>query len=216
MNTYFRVLFIVLVVSLLNLSFSVQMGCHASFPEIKIGAQTWMTQDLNVDKFSNGDAIPQAKSDEEWKKAAEERTPAWCYLENNGAKQGKLYNWFAVNDPRGLAPAGWRIPSIADLETLTHVLEEEGFPGKAMKSNEGWIEEGNGTNESGFDAFPHGSREASGSFSGFGEFGYWWLSNEDKGRVTAWLFTLDYGSPSLSLTTSDKAYGFSVRCVKAQ
>lgn len=72
--------------------------------EVKIGDQIWMTRNLNVDKFCNGDPIPETKTNEEWIKAGENGKPAWCYYDNdpaNGEKYGKLYNWYAVNDPRG-------------------------------------------------------------------------------------------------------------------
>src|SRR5210317_1010044 len=82
--------------------------------EISIGNQVWMLDNLNVDKFRNGDSIPQAKTDEEWENAGINGQPAWCYYDNNpdnGKRYGKLYNWHAVNDSRGLAPKGWHIPS---------------------------------------------------------------------------------------------------------
>jgi len=85
--------------------------------EVTIGNQVWMSQNLNVDKFRNGDPIPHAETREEWEKAGENRHPAWCYYDNDSAnadKYGKLYNWYAVNDPRGLAPEGWKIPSHED------------------------------------------------------------------------------------------------------
>jgi uncharacterized protein (TIGR02145 family) len=89
--------------------------------EVKIGEQIWMSENLNVDKFRNGDPIPQAKTAEEWKKSGEEGKPAWCYYDHNpknGKKYGKLYNWFAVNDPRGIAPEGWHVASSKEFESL--------------------------------------------------------------------------------------------------
>ena len=76
---------------------------------VKIGNQTWMKKNLDVSKFRNGDIVPEVRSQEEWSNAALENKPAWCYYNNdqaNGVKYGKLYNWYAVNDPRGLAPEG--------------------------------------------------------------------------------------------------------------
>jgi hypothetical protein len=98
-----------------------------------------MAENLNVSTFRNGDPIPEAKTDEEWKKAGKEGKPAWCYYENdpkNGAKYGKLYNWYAVNDPRGLAPAGWHVPSDAEWTTLGDQLGDEAS--NKMKSTSGW------------------------------------------------------------------------------
>jgi hypothetical protein len=77
---------------------------ETTISEIKIGDQIWMTQNLNVDKFRNGDPIQEAKTLEEWNKACRYKQPAWCYYENdpaNGKKYKKLYNWYAVNPSVG-------------------------------------------------------------------------------------------------------------------
>ena len=79
------------------------------YKTVKIGGQEWMAENLNVSKFRNGDIIPHAKSNAEWKAAGEKKQPAWCYYENdpsNGVKYGKLYNWYAVRDPRGVGTTG--------------------------------------------------------------------------------------------------------------
>jgi len=88
---------------------------------VTIGTQVWMTKNLDASTFRNGDSILQAKTEVEWKKAGENKQPAWCYHNNDpsiGGTYGKLYNWYAVNDPRGLAPAGWHVPSSEEWETL--------------------------------------------------------------------------------------------------
>jgi uncharacterized protein (TIGR02145 family) len=108
---------------------------------VTIGTQVWMTKNLDVSTFRNGDPIPEAKSNEEWEKAGENKQPAWCYYDNdpaNGAKYGKLYNWYAVNDPRGLAPIEYHIPSDAEWTKLTDFLGGEGAAGTKMKSKSGW------------------------------------------------------------------------------
>jgi uncharacterized protein (TIGR02145 family) len=108
---------------------------------VTIGTQVWMTKNLDVDHFRNGDAIPQAKTDEEWKRAGENKQPAWCYYNNdpaNGVKYGKLYNWYAVNDQRGLAPAGYHVPSDEEWTILSDYLGGSDIAGKKMKSKSGW------------------------------------------------------------------------------
>ncbi|MFY7733742.1 MAG: FISUMP domain-containing protein [Bacteroidia bacterium] len=112
-----------------------------NYKTVSIGSQVWMTKNLDVETFRNGDPIPHAKTEEEWKKAAENKQPAWCYYDNdpaNGAKYGKLYNWYAVNDPRGLAPAGYHVPSDAEWEILENHLGGDEVAGKKMKSKSGW------------------------------------------------------------------------------
>ena len=109
------------------------------YKTVKIGNQAWMAENLSVSIFRNGDPIPQAKTNQEWIKAGDNKQPAWCYYENdpaNGAKYGKLYNWYAVIDPRGLAPVGYHIPSDAEWEKLVDYLEPD--PGTKMKSKSGW------------------------------------------------------------------------------
>jgi hypothetical protein len=81
---------------------------------IKIGSQIWASQNLEVITFRNGDNIPEAKTDEEWRTAEKEKKAVWCYYNNeseNGKKYGKLYNWYAVSDSRGLAPKCYHVPS---------------------------------------------------------------------------------------------------------
>jgi uncharacterized protein (TIGR02145 family) len=177
-----------------------------------IGNQIWMTENLNVDKFRNGDPILHAKTDAEWKKAGKNKQPAWCYYDNNpanGEKYGKLYNWYAVNDPRGLAPKGWHVPSEAEWATLTDFLGEWWDGGLTkMKSTSGWAENDNGSNESGFTALPAGLRDGSGEFR---EDFDWWSSSEG-GRFGPWYRFLRFGIGFI--VSYHKGYGLSVRCLK--
>ena len=93
--------------------------------EVTIGEQTWMNKNLDVTTFRNGDPIQEVTTYEEWIKLGEKGIPTWCYYENDsdyGEKYGKLYNWHAVKDPRGLAPKGWHVPSKSEWETLISFL----------------------------------------------------------------------------------------------
>ena len=126
----------------LILLFLVIFSATNSFAQtVTIGNQTWTTKNLDIATFRNGDAIPQAKTNEEWKAAGENKLPAWCYYENNtanGTKYGKLYNWYAVVDTRGLAPAGWHVPTDEEWTVLSTFLGGEDVAGKKMKSTSGW------------------------------------------------------------------------------
>ena len=191
---------------------------NASPAEVEIGSQVWMAENLNVNHFRNGDPIPQAKTAEEWENAGENGQPAWCYYENdpaNGAKYGKLYNWYAVNDPRGLAPEGWRIPSHTEWMELEDFLGENAGP--KLKSASGWEDNGNGTNESGFSGLPGGIRSNGGIFRNMGRFGYWWSSTDtvhQHPHTSAWLRSLFYYNGLVNRLYSSRAAGFSVRCLK--
>jgi len=126
----------------LILLFLVIFSVSNSFGQtVTIGTQVWSTKNLDVATFRNGDPIPQAKTEEEWEAAGDNKQPAWCYYENNtanGTKYGKLYNWYAVNDARGLAPTGYHIPTDEEWTALSTFLGGEDVAGKKMKSSSGW------------------------------------------------------------------------------
>ena len=183
---------------------------------VKIGNQEWMTNNLNVATFKNGDAIPEAQTSEAWIKAGEEVKPAWCYYDNdpeNGNKYGRLYNWYAVTDPRGLAPSGWHIPSDAEWTTLSDNLGGEDEAGHKMKSQAGWDHGGNGSNASGFSGLPGGARYYNGTFFNIGYYGGWWSSTE-KDTNDAWNRYLVYYTGVVYRNYDYKADGFSVRCLR--
>jgi uncharacterized protein (TIGR02145 family) len=187
-----------------------------SSKEVIIGKQVWMTENLNVDKFRNGDPIPKAKTPEEWKRAGEKKQAAWCYYDNdpaNGVKYGKLYNWYAVNDSRGLAPKGWHIPTDDEWKVLIDYLGGKDVAGKKMKSTSGWIRNGNGTNESGFLGLPGGYRSIFGNFMAIGCYGDWWSISEEDTNY-AYELSLYRNFDSTGNYMGFKIGGLSVRCLK--
>ena len=147
------------------------------------------------------------------------KQPAWCYYENNsknGEKYGKLYNWYAVNDARGLAPEGWHIPADKEWSTLINFLGGKDNACQKMKSVKGWDEnmigDGNGTNESGFDGLPGGLCLDIGSFIDVGYGGNWWSSTFDDSNI-AWGRTLS-NEHDATREKNLKKNGLSVRCLK--
>ena len=214
---------------------------------VKIGTQTWMTENLNVDRFRNGDLIPEAKTDEAWKRAGENKQPTWCYYNNdpaNGEKYGRLYNWYSVNDSRGLAPKGWHIPSDDEWSTLW--LYKGAFSNK-MKSVTGWdsftkkrgcynnmimsdefcynckgisfhtlqVFSGNGNNSSGFNAFPGGMRYANGTFLFINTMAAFWSSSHyPTGNNKAGYVFRSCEEAGIGVSSLEKGYAVSVRCIK--
>jgi len=192
------------------------------------GIQKWCTKNLDVNTYRNGDIIPEVQDAAEWKNLT---TGAWCFYENkteNGVIYGKLYNWYAVNDPRGLAPEGYHIPSDEEWETYINFLGGEKVAGGKMKEEGSahWGSPNNdATNESGFTALPGYSRHSDGLFhkdlgSPKGE---WWSSTEDNSELASYM-TEDgskgafcrvvfayYGS--IVKSSGHKRHGFSVRCI---
>jgi len=135
-------------------------------PEVVIGDQVWMQRNLDVDRFRNGDWIPEARTAEEWKKAAANKTPAWCYVdydELNNKKFGKMYNWYCVEDRRGLAPEGWHVPSLAEARLLISELGGAKTASHEL-SKTGWRDNANSTNSSGFSANGAGKCWLDGTF----------------------------------------------------
>jgi uncharacterized protein (TIGR02145 family) len=178
-------------------------------PTIVIGTQQWARLNLDVVTYRNGDIIPQVTDEATWNNLT---TGAWCYYNNDpaNASYGKLYNWYAVNDPRGLAPTGWHIPTYAEWGILIDKLNSySGDIDKKLKqvgsiwSNNSTI----ATNESGFTGLPGGTRSL-GSFSRLGVIGMWWSSG-----ICAYAYLLN-ASPTLNRSGSNSEFGISVRCVR--
>ena len=208
---------------------TVRLSTKNDFESIKIGKQEWMLKNLDVDRFRNGDLIPHIKDKEEWVKAGNNKQPAWCYYDNNpenGKIYGKLYNWYAVNDPRGLAPAGWHVPSDAEWTVLTTYLGGESVAGGKMKSVRGWndwkdkygeIQNGNGDNSSGFNALPGGVRNSDGSFNVIRIDAFFWSATEGDSD-NAWSRDMSnydgYLDRYSSIDGSSKSVGASVRCLR--
>jgi uncharacterized protein (TIGR02145 family) len=189
---------------------------YTNYKSIKIGEQTWMQENLNESKFKNGEIIDQATTKEEWEKAGQDGKPAWCYYDNdakNGVKYGKLYNWYAVNDPRGLAPEGWHIPTDNEWIDLKNFLGGVDASGVKLKSSSGWNGQGNGTNSSKFSGLPGGTRDA-GNFMYLGEGAYFWSSTE-AGKSYSYFRYLFYEINAMyGGMYVAKESGLSVRCIK--
>jgi uncharacterized protein (TIGR02145 family) len=135
------------------------------YQTVTICNQTWTKSNLNVSKYRNGDVIPQVTDPAAWSNLT---TGAWCYYDNdpaNGAVYGKLYNWYAVNDPRGLAPVGYHVPTETDWTTLSNCLgidDLEIFNKMIEPGTTHWtIPHPEANNSSGFTALPGGVREGS-------------------------------------------------------
>jgi len=187
-----------------------------TYKTVKIGNQIWLAENLNVSHFRNGDPIMEAKTNEEWIKAAKEKKPAWCYYNNdtaNGKIYGKLYNWYAVTDYRGLAPEGWHIPSSSEWAIMMAYLGgSTNSTGQKIKATEGWIENGNSNNSSGFTALPGGFRNDFPTFAFLLYKAGWWTitpTSYDQARY----FYLENNN-NCGLDIALKSFGFSVRCIK--
>jgi uncharacterized protein (TIGR02145 family) len=192
------------------------------YQTVKIGDQWWMAENLKVTRYRTGDEIPNVTDNGNWSKL---ESGAWVYYNNdfsNDDLYGKLYNWHAVVNSRGLCPEGWRIPGDDDWNTLINYLRNN--VGGRMKSirtepepHPRWSSPNAGaSDESGFSGLPGGFRQClGGNFSGIGDTGFWWSS------VGYHYYTLDAWSRNLNFLVRGgygdvgiKNFGFSVRCIK--
>jgi len=185
--------------------------------DITIGTQTWAKCNLDVSTYANGDTIPQVTDPTAWTGLT---TGAWCYYDNNsanGATYGKLYNWYAVNDPRGLAPIGYHVPTDTEWTTLTTYLGGTFVAGGKMKETGfcHWASPNtNATNESGFTFLPGGNRGGDGTFGGNKTLvGLYWSSTEYN-TVSSWIRNINQTQGNIYKPTGGKIHGYSVRLIK--
>ena len=168
--------------------------------EIEIGEQIWTTANLDVANYRNGDLIPEIKDPDEWKNL---KTGAFCYFENN-ANSGKLYNYYAVSDQRGLAPEGYKIPQHLDWLLLGRVVSGN-FLDRRIELKINKI----------FDTRMVGCRDANGGFHHEYDAIGWWASVENdvvnQGSIAHFLYQND---ERLLWKPFFENYGFSVRCIK--
>jgi uncharacterized protein (TIGR02145 family) len=195
---------------------------EVKYDTVKICEQVWMIKNLDVDKYRNGDIIIEVKDADEWENL---ETGAWCYYNNDpelGKIYGKLYNWYAVNDPRGLAPQGWHVASDSEWTELENCLGGSDVAGGKLKST-GTIERGGGlwrtpnegaTNSSGFYALPGGLRQFNGSFHYIGRYGDWWSASEVDAMNSCSRFMYYYLSSIDRYNGGNASSGFAVRCVR--
>ena len=192
-----------------------------TYSSIIINGQEWMQQNLAVTKYRNGDPIPTGLSDLTWYYTS---SGAYAIYNNdvfNNYMYGKLYNWYAVNDIRGICPAEWHVPTDAEWSAFINFLDPSAdggnivnIAGSKMKSTTGWNSPNTGANnESGFTGLPAGYRNGNGGYNYIGEFGDWWSSTETDSNF-AWYRNLGYDRPYVSRANYGKKDGFSVRCIK--
>lgn len=179
---------------------------------IRIGCQEWASANLLVKEFRNGDPIPMINSNEEWSKL---KTPAYCHYNNdreNEEKYGLLYNWYAVNDFRELAPKNWEIASEIDWSILNHFLGLS-EAGKILKSKSIWETKSKGLDSFKFNGIPSGYRDYNGEFDYLGVNGYFWTKTENDEK-TAWARGLNASKDTIGVYDYEKEGGMAVRCVR--
>ena len=206
-----------------------------SYPVINICSQIWMGKNLNVSRYRNGDIIPKVTDSAEWRNLT---TGAWCWYRNDSATYastyGKLYNWYAVNDPRGLAPNGWHIPSDPEWANLSSCIDSNTDTtfnfnqnslmsikaGKALKETDTlrWKSPNFATNSSRFTALPGGGRSWSGGWLANKTQGIFWsrtnIADQTLLNPRSTIIFLRNNDSAVYQFSQDQKSGFSVRCIK--
>jgi len=193
-----------------------------TYKTVVIGNQEWMAENLIASHYRNGALIPIETNTSAWQGLS---TGSSCWYSNDSSgvhcPYGKLYNWYAVSDPRNLCPSGWHIPTDAEWTQLENFLGGAGIAGGKLKSTgtQYWLAPNAGANNStGYSGLPGGLRLNDGLFFDFTTYGYWWSSTQYD-NSNAWFRVLGYGGSGVGrfqFNYSSKNLGLSVRCLKDQ
>lgn len=191
------------------------------YKTVTVGTQTWMAENLKTTKYRNGDPIQNVADSAQWRGLT---TGAYCYYDNDNryvVAYGCLYNWYAVNDSRNLAPSGWHIPTDTEWATLNNSLGGKDVAANKLKETgtTHWGEGNISTNESGFTALPGGHRinyvifgsPTPTKYWDLGMYGLWWTSTE---YTSKYFYDHFIANDVSEREASPKYCGLSVKCVK--
>lgn len=198
---------------------------------VTIGEQVWFAENLRTTVYRNGDLITSSLSDDSWGSNDEGATTVYGQGDSNCWHQspdidacdevqalsayGRLYNCFAIADPRGLCPVGWHVPTDGEWTVLEEYISSAGFSsneGVPLRSSSGWLNNYGSTDDFGFSALPGGARDSNGDFIHAGSRGYWWSSSSNGCDATNRY--LSSTNPSILQYNYSPWYASSVRCIQ--
>lgn len=183
-------------------------------PFVQLGNLKWQILGLRITCYRNGDQIPVVQDPDEWSRLT---AGAMCYYDNhsvNAETFGILYNWYAVNDPRGLAPEGWHVPGETDWSVLDRFLGGYNQKGYTERTHSFiYLTLKNKPTKSGYLFIPAGYRDARGKFFSVLQAGFWWSSSESSDQNA--VYRAQFGASAKVLKAKcNKKHGLSVICVK--
>ena len=203
-----------------------------TYNTVLIGTQCWMAENLETTTYQNGTPIPNVTNNIAWQNLT---TGAYVWYDNDILWKnlyGTLYNWYAVDDPNGLCPTGWHVPTHDEWTALTDFIGGTGSPhGNELKScrqvnsplgggcnttaHPRWHEDNTdfGTDDYGFSGLPGGTRFYDGSFDFLGYNVLWWSSTEYS-SYHVWTRVLGWNGGYVGVGDGSKLYGLSVRCLR--
>ena len=189
-----------------------------TYKTIKIGDQTWMAENLRVTHYRNGAAIPNIKDTTQW---ANQTEGVWCNYNNTEdltaiATYGRLYNWFATQDTRNIAPSGWRVADVIDWEILIENLGGDTIASKHLKETGilHWDGPNNADNSSGFTALPGGRKYRNKNFKDITYYSDYWTSSLFSDVSAPFLFLFTWNDDLVYKGMNYKVNGYSIRCIK--
>ena len=200
------------------------------YETVQIGDQCWFAENLQSGNYADGVMIPSNLNSSDWESTTmgaraiygEGLSPCFDNSPEGDAcedqywslnQYGQLYNWYAVNDSRGLCPNGWHVPTDNEWALMTSHLGSSYEAGSMIKTTYGWHSGGNGTNSSGFSGLPGGMRGETGDFGLAGLYGVWWSSSQAT-LSHAWYREVNYGNGQVFRSNHTVRRGYSVRCIK--
>ena len=198
------------------------------YATVQIGEQCWFAENLRSELYLNGDSIPANLSDSEWSTTTSGAVAV--YAESGGCESfspnidacdptqslneyGRLYNWYAGVDVRGLCPSGWHVPTDEEWTVMLDHLGGSSTAADQMKTDYGWNWGNNGTNSSGFSGLPGGTKSSTnGNFYGAGNRGHWWSSSPNG--EWAYQRMMEHNFDHIARAFTPRHFGNSVRCIQ--
>ena len=198
-----------------------------TYSTVRMGEQCWFRENLHSTHYANGDAIPNGASEFDWVQPNRDFYTDYGKSESIAVMYGKLYNWYAVQDPRGLCPEGWHVSTDDDWQALEVAIgmdaAEVGKPGKRGSENTGegaaikdpktWPDGREASDKHGFTATPGGARLPDSSFHTAGSGACYWTATAETDS-TAWFRGLGNLHDGIYRSGFSMQSGFSVRCVQ--
>jgi uncharacterized protein (TIGR02145 family) len=184
------------------------------YPISQIGIKLWMASNLKVTRYNNGDLISEIINDKKW---LETNKSAWSIYDNSlkyGELLGNLYNGNSIIDERNICPVGWHVPTDSDWETLIKTLGSSNEASIKLKATKGWLTGMNGSNITGMNCLPGGSRNEIGGFYGAGKLSLWWSSTNDPSGLKLYARTLTNDKQDVLRYAANPKIGAYVRCVR--
>jgi len=186
------------------------------YKTILIGSQCWMQENLNVSKYNNGTVIPEVLSSSSWFSLKSGGMVYYNNLSGENFVNSRLYNWYSIDNKRGICPKGWDVPTNSDWDLLISSLGGDLHAGGKMKckGTAYWMSPNLGaTNESNFNGLPGGNRNEFGDFNNLGVSAFWWSAN-DYDFNNAWFYNINFNFGNIKKINYNKNFGYSVRCIK--